>query len=262
MTTSTSMNKQTSQPLERKKVSTPILDTPENSLEEQRIGWFDQDEFQGFDATTGSINFDSDKAIQPSVVSEMFEGSDEWISIKPSNIAEKVVNTTSTAINIIGSTAVDTKNAVFDLGKEIFKTSAPENNLDKKENPKIAEEQKSLKEYSAGEQQKETVEAEITSIRRKLDNLAQVAPRQQEIADLTGLQALLSGKSQLVNEAGEVRIDLQESVAQKREEIIQAQQAKQKPLTSTSKKGGQGQILSNDDNRSGETHQTAQTATG
>lgn len=250
MTTLTTTNNPGSQPLERKKAPAPVLDTPENSIEEKRVGWFDQSEFQEYKIETsgmsgvGSISFDTDKVVQPSIISEMFDGSNKWISIKPSNVAEKAVNIASTAINVtkdLASASIDAgSDLIFNqmLGKAEKQSETPQD--PSKLDPTVAKKQEEAQEYSANEQQKGDIEAEILNIRRKLENMTQLAPRKQEIADLTGLQAMLSGKSSLVNESGEVRKDLEAPIAQKRREILEAQQARENPITSASKQGGQG----------------------
>lgn len=126
-----------SQPLERKKTPAPVLPDLEYSDKEGPLGFYNPNEFQEYKVKTsgmsgtGSINFDTDKVVQPSVVSEMFDVSDKWISIKPSNVAEQVVNTASTVINVTG----DLASASIDAGSDLFnqitgkaeKTEVPKN---------------------------------------------------------------------------------------------------------------------------------------
>lgn len=263
MSTSTIINNTSSQPLERKKTPAPVLDTPENSIEEKRVGWFDQDEFRGFDATTGSINFDSDKIVQPpivSVVSEMFGGNDKWISIKPSNIAEKVVNTASTAINVTKDLASTSIDAGSDLLNQITgKTEVPQNEDPSKIDPMAAKKQEEEKEYSViREAEKVIAKAQADYRGEKLFEEA-VHSKSSEIAKLANLQG---NYRDVLDAKGDVRKDLENPVAQARKRILAAQQSEQNPLASTSKKGGQGNLEANKANETSGGNTNAQNAVG
>lgn len=272
MNTSDTANKTSLKPLERMKTPVPVLDTPENSIEEKRIGWFDQNEFRGFDATVGSIDFNPDKVVPSPVVSEMFGGNNEWISFTPSNVAEKIVNTASTAVNVAGNLA----SAGIDAGSDLFKqiTGTPEQtevpqNFQKafekddvsKLDPTVVKEQEEAQEYSVIKQAEEVIAKAQADYRGEKMFEEAVKPKISEITDLANLQG---SYKDVLDDKGEIRTDLQASVAQRREAILKAQQTKQEPLVSTSKQGGQGlnskQLLN--DNLSNETKSTAQQAVG
>lgn len=257
MTTSVNTNNTSSQPLERKKVPAPVLDTPENSIEEKRVGWFDQDEFKEYKVETsgmsgiGSINFDSDKVVQPSVISEMFKGNDNWISIKPSNVAEKVVNTASTAINV----TKDLASASLDAGSDLFnqitgRTEVPQSEDPSKIDPTVAKKQEEAKEYSVIKEAEEVIAKEQADYRGKELFEKAVMSKKAEIAELANLQG---NYKDVLDKNGDVRKDLETSVAQARKKIMEDQQAKQEPLVSSAKVGGQGRLEEKKVNKANET---------
>lgn len=247
---------------ERKKTPAPGVVNDQEQIEGiDRAGWFESDSIEkGFDATIGSINnFNPDKVVSDSVASEIFGGSDQWVSIKPLDVANKAATAVSTTANLVGNAASAGKDAGIDLFNQIIgKDQTPET-----QKPLTPEEQKKeeeLAEYNAKRQAEDDINAQITSIRNKIDAAAQLAVTRENISDLTGIQKWLEG---MVDEkTGEVRTDLKTSAEQKSKELREKQLQATEPLKSPSKHGAEGPGMSMDDNKSGETHTTAQTATG
>lgn len=276
MITSDTANKTSSQPLERiKTAAQKAVINPDEQIEGiDSVGYFENPTIKEpiincINAPCILIdNFNPDKVVPLSVVSNLFGGSDQWISITPA--LNSVASAASKAVNLAGNLASDSKDAGLDLFNQVIgktETSqdfqkASDGEDDSKLNHDAVAKKQEAEEYSVIKQQEESIDAEILNIRRDLDIKAKIAPLQEEVADLMGLQAMLSGKSSLVKENGEIRVDLQASVAQKRKEILESRHAGKSIISSPAKHGAEGPRLSNDDNKSVETHATAQTAIG
>lgn len=239
--TSTTQNSLNTLPLtnERKNTIAPVLDNPENIEGIDRAGWFDEDPIvKGFDATVGSINFNDDKVVSPSVVSEIFSGSDQWISIKATDIANKTAAVASKTVNVVGDIASAGKDAGVDLFNQIIgKNEAPETPSDPK---KQEEENKKIIENQYVTQTQQDIADTISSIQKFLANEAQITPLKQEVSKLTGLPEWLTD---IVSANGEIRTDLIDDVDKAKKAILESQKTSTQVLSSASKTGGQGANL-------------------
>lgn len=254
--TTTTNNK--TAPLTNERKPAPVLDTPENIEGVDRAGWFDENPIEkGFDATTGSINnFNPDKVVSDSVVSEIFGGSDQWISIKPLDIANKAATTISNTAGVIGKVASAGKDAFADLLDQVTVTPESQTPPD----PKKQEELKEQAEYMENRQQGEDTEAKILAIHRQIEQMAQLEEKRENIARLAGMNESFE---LVISGSGKIRTDLEPIIERKSEELRRTkEQQVQASLDSPAKHGSRGPKMSMDDNKSGETHATAQTATG
>lgn len=261
-----------SKPLERMKTPALIQDNPEN-IEGKDIAGF-------FDETSGGEPFNANGGGQ--ILFNLPELDASTIAINPdralpntpqSNIFKDGAIVTFGAVqkgaDIVGKTFGDTTDALSDLfqtatGKtevsQAFQKAFEGKDPSKLDPDVAAEQQEKAEEYSATKQREESVAAELARINRDLENQDRLTPLRQNISSLTGLPEWLSD---IVSEGGEVRTDLV-APAEARKKVLETQQTADKgPITSASKKGGQGQVLDKDDNKSGERQgSTAQTATG
>lgn len=260
----TGTNSSPNQPLpkEGKAISAPILNNQENLEGVDRAGWFDEEALKEnvFDANSGGqIVFNLPK-LDAFPVSQPSQDTLSTASDLFKEGAFVTLGAAKTGAGVLGNIFKETFDAVADVVKTDVAFETPKN--EQKDPEKEAEEQKKKIEAQYQNNVMQQTDDEITSIRNKLEMQARMTPAKDEIADLTGLQAMLSGKNSLISESGEVRVDLQTAVAQKRKEIMDTQQGKTNQLASPAKRGSKGPGMSLEDNKSAETHSTAQTAVG
>ncbi|MFA5933277.1 MAG: hypothetical protein WCV81_03390 [Microgenomates group bacterium] len=260
---------------ERKNNIAPVLDSPENIEGIDRVGFFNEEtpSERAFDANSGgTILFNlpklenypvAERTEIPQAFQKAFENDDESKTIAVSDLFKEggyvALGAAKSGAGAITNIFKDTLGAVVDVVKNDIAFETPK---EQKQDPeKQAEEQKKVIETQYQNQVMQTTEDEITSLRNKLENEARLAPLKHEIGDLVHLQDMLSGKSSIVKDNGEIRTDLQDDVARARQEIMKTQQGGSNGLPSVGKRG-MGPKMSLDDNKSGETHSTAQTAVG
>ncbi len=243
--TSTIQNSLNPLPLtnERKNIA-PVLDTPENFERIDRAGFFDENpvEFDKnptegiFNANSGDqIIFNPLKTEVPQAYQKAFEDeSPSRLNPVMSELFKDGVSVTFGAvqkgISAVGDILKDSGDAFLDLGKTIVGTDVPQayqksfegedlSKLDPSEAAKKQEEAQKQAEYLEKRQQEEGIEAQISSVRQKIAVLEQQQPIRQEVSKLTGIP---EWAPDLVGLDGEIRIDLQPQVEQKKRQQRQA----------------------------------------